>query len=319
MYFPTSSALIEFLILAVLEQGDSYGYEISQTIKLIANIKESTLYPILKKLEASGFLTTYSREFQGRMRKYYSLTNRGVEQLVTLKEEWTLYTDTVNGIIEGVSAMTRTDYLTQLETYLHKLPEADRIEAMDYFKELFDDAGPEGEEELIASLGTPKEAAHDVLSDLLDKKSMKPCSKNNRQLLHIALLALLVAPIGNSGRDRHPHGHHRYFYRGCLRHFSLFTVSVTGILLGGLFIVESFSVLVEAKSAFILIFGAGLLSIGASSLVLLGISYVARFFGLLIVRLAQWILKKEREVTDMRKLTKDFSSLVWFPQSLVLS
>ena len=101
MYFPTSSALIEFLILAVLEQGDSYGYEISQTIKLIANIIESTLYPILKNLEASGFLTTYSREFQGRMRKYYSLTNRGVEQLVTLKEEWTLYTDTVNGIIEG--------------------------------------------------------------------------------------------------------------------------------------------------------------------------------------------------------------------------
>ena len=101
MYFPTSSALIEFLILAVLGQGDSYGYEISQTIKLIANIKESTLYPILKKLGASGFLTTYSREFQGRMRKYYSLTNRGVEQLITLKEEWTLYTDTVNGIIEG--------------------------------------------------------------------------------------------------------------------------------------------------------------------------------------------------------------------------
>ena len=101
MYFPTSSALIEFLILAVLEKGDSYGYEISQTIKLIANIKESTLYPILKKLEASGFLTTYSREFQGRMRKYYSLTNRGVEQLITLKEEWTLYTETVNGIIEG--------------------------------------------------------------------------------------------------------------------------------------------------------------------------------------------------------------------------
>ena len=101
MYFPTSSALIEFLILAVLEQGDSYGYELSQTIKLIANIKESKLYAIFIKLLASGFLTTYSREFQGRMRKYYSLTIRGVEQLVTLKEEWTLYTDTVNGIIEG--------------------------------------------------------------------------------------------------------------------------------------------------------------------------------------------------------------------------
>ena len=69
--------------------------------------------------------------------------------------------------------MTRTEYLTQLELYLKKLPQADRIEAMDYFRELFDDAGVEGEEELIASLGTPKEAAHEVLSNLLDKKSMK--------------------------------------------------------------------------------------------------------------------------------------------------
>ena len=64
--------------------------------------------------------------------------------------------------------MTRTEYLTQLELYLKKLPAADRIEAMDYFRELFDDAGVEGEEELIASLGTPKEAAHEVLSNLLD-------------------------------------------------------------------------------------------------------------------------------------------------------
>ncbi len=68
-----------------------------------------------------------------------------------------VYTDTVNGIIEGRSATTRTDYLTQLEPHPpYKPPEADRIEAMDYFKELFDDAGPEGEEEIIASLGTPK-------------------------------------------------------------------------------------------------------------------------------------------------------------------
>lgn len=51
MYFPTSSILIEFLILAIIDREDSYGYEISQTIKLVANIKESTLYPILKKLE----------------------------------------------------------------------------------------------------------------------------------------------------------------------------------------------------------------------------------------------------------------------------
>ena len=189
--------------------------------------------------------------------------------------------------------MTRTDYLTQLETYLNKLPEADRIEAMDYFKELFDDAGSEGEEELIASLGTPKEAAHDILSDLLDKKvNEAPAQKNDRQLLHIALLALLVAPIGIPVGIGILMAIIGIIIAAVSVILAFFTVSVTGILLGGLFIVESFSVLVEAKSAFILIFGAGLLAIGASSLVLLGISYVARFFGLLIVRLAQWILKK---------------------------
>ncbi|ORO38150.1 hypothetical protein B7729_09235 [Streptococcus oralis subsp. tigurinus] len=189
--------------------------------------------------------------------------------------------------------MTRTDYLTQLETYLNKLPEADRIEAMDYFKELFDDAGSEGEEELIASLGTPKEAAHDVLSNLLDKKvNEAPAQKNDRQLLHIALLALLAAPIEIPVGIAIILTIIGLFIAAVSVILAFFTVSVTGILLGGVFIVESFSVLVEAKSAFILIFGAGLLAIGASSLVLLGISYVARFFGLLVVRLVQWILKK---------------------------
>ena len=189
--------------------------------------------------------------------------------------------------------MTRTDYLTQLETYLNKLPEADRIEAMDYFKELFDDAGSEGEEELIASLGTPKEAAHDVLSNLLDKKvNEAPAQKNDRQLLHIALLALLAAPIGIPVGIAIILTIIGLFIAAVAVILAFFTVSVTGILLGGLFIVESFSILAEAKSAFILIFGAGLLAIGASSLVLLGISYVARFFGLLVVRLVQWILKK---------------------------
>lgn len=65
MYYPVSSILIEFLILSIVKKQDSYGYEISQTIKIVADIKESTLYPILKKLEKAGFVTTYTQEFQG--------------------------------------------------------------------------------------------------------------------------------------------------------------------------------------------------------------------------------------------------------------
>lgn len=101
MYFPTSSILIEFLILAIIDREDSYGYEISQTIKLAANIKESTLYPILKKLEKAGYMTTYSQEYQGRKRKYYSITQEGKEQLQFLNEEWLTYKETMDGIVEG--------------------------------------------------------------------------------------------------------------------------------------------------------------------------------------------------------------------------
>ena len=101
MYFPTSSILIEFLILAIIDREDSYGYEISQTIKLVANIKESTLYPILKKLEKAGYMTTNSQEYQGRKRKYYSITQEGKEQLQFLNEEWLTYKETLDGILEG--------------------------------------------------------------------------------------------------------------------------------------------------------------------------------------------------------------------------
>ena len=101
MYYPVSALLIEFLILSVVESQDSYGYEISQTVKIVADIKESTLYPILKKLEKNGYLTTYSQESQGRKRKYYSITDSGKEQLVYLNKEWISYRDTIDGIIEG--------------------------------------------------------------------------------------------------------------------------------------------------------------------------------------------------------------------------
>lgn len=101
MYFPVSSLLIEYLILTIVQTQDSYGYEISQTIKLAADIKESTLYPILKKLEKSGYLTTYSQLHQGRKRKYYSITPLGTQQIQQLHEEWVSYRDTIEGIIEG--------------------------------------------------------------------------------------------------------------------------------------------------------------------------------------------------------------------------
>ena len=101
MYYPVSSVLIECLILSIVASSDSYGYEISQTVKLAASIKESSLYPILRKLEQIGYLSTFNQEFQGRNLKYYSITEKGKEQLLYLKEEWKIYKETIDGIIEG--------------------------------------------------------------------------------------------------------------------------------------------------------------------------------------------------------------------------
>lgn len=101
MYYPISALLIECLILSIVQKQDSYGYEISQTVKLVSNIKESTLYPILKKLVNNGYLTTYTKEFQNRQRKYYALTDSGKHQLQFLQSEWQEYRNTIDGIIEG--------------------------------------------------------------------------------------------------------------------------------------------------------------------------------------------------------------------------
>ncbi|TCD46435.1 PadR family transcriptional regulator [Streptococcus sp. X16XC17] len=101
MYYPVSSILIESLILSILDRQDSYGYEISHTVKLVADIKESTLYPILKKLEKGGYVITYSQEYQGRKRKYYQVTDVGRVHLAFIKDEWICYKDTIDGIIEG--------------------------------------------------------------------------------------------------------------------------------------------------------------------------------------------------------------------------
>lgn len=98
MYFPLPSPLIEFIILSVTCREDSYGYEISQSVKLISDIKESTLYPILKKMVTAGYVTTYTKEYQGRIRKYYTITPDGNAHLSFLREQWASYKQMIDRI-----------------------------------------------------------------------------------------------------------------------------------------------------------------------------------------------------------------------------
>lgn len=73
--------LLDVCVLSVLREGESYGYKIITDIAPYIAISESTLYPILKRLESTGAVTTQSREYNGRLRKYYRITGRGAERI----------------------------------------------------------------------------------------------------------------------------------------------------------------------------------------------------------------------------------------------
>ncbi|MBE6683325.1 MAG: PadR family transcriptional regulator [Ruminococcaceae bacterium] len=80
--------LLEVCVLASIKNSDSYGYQIIKDMSPYVEISESTLYPILRRLEASQLLTVYSVEHNGRLRKYYSITELGKKRIADFENEW---------------------------------------------------------------------------------------------------------------------------------------------------------------------------------------------------------------------------------------
>ena len=80
--------LLEICVLAAIKNEESYGYRIVKDMKPYVEISESTLYPILRRLEASRMLTVSTVEHNGRLRKYYHITNEGLKRIEAFKTEW---------------------------------------------------------------------------------------------------------------------------------------------------------------------------------------------------------------------------------------
>ena len=80
--------LLDVCVLAAIKNEDSYGYQIIKDMKPYVELSESTLYPILRRLEAAELLTVYTVERNGRLRKYYHITEQGIRRLGDFKEEW---------------------------------------------------------------------------------------------------------------------------------------------------------------------------------------------------------------------------------------
>ncbi len=100
MIFPMNAPLFDLLVLSVTEKEDAYGYQLSQIIKKVSNTKDSTLYPVLKRLQEQGFLTVYDQSYQGRNRRYYRITETGRQHYHMLSEEWSAYSTAIDQIVK---------------------------------------------------------------------------------------------------------------------------------------------------------------------------------------------------------------------------
>lgn len=102
MVFNTGAALLDAIVLAVVskEVEGTYGYKITQDVREVIDISESTLYPVLRRLQKDDCLEVYDMEFGGRNRRYYKLTEKGRIQLNLYISEWKSYSKRITTMFE---------------------------------------------------------------------------------------------------------------------------------------------------------------------------------------------------------------------------
>ncbi len=101
MVFQLGSALLDACVLAVLDREDAYGYVLTQSVKQVVEISESTLYPVLRRLQKDDMLSTYDQPYSGRLRRYYAITPNGRRRLAEYRSAWSAYRESVEKILFG--------------------------------------------------------------------------------------------------------------------------------------------------------------------------------------------------------------------------
>ncbi|MCI7062727.1 MAG: PadR family transcriptional regulator [Lachnospiraceae bacterium] len=101
MIFNTGSALLDAIVLAVVEQSSegTYGYKITHDVREVIDVSESTLYPVLRRLLKDNCLSVYDQECGGRNRRYYKITEQGRAQLKLYRQEWHSYIHKINQLL----------------------------------------------------------------------------------------------------------------------------------------------------------------------------------------------------------------------------
>lgn len=104
MGFSVSAGLLDAMVLSVVQKDDTYGYEITQYLRKAVDISESTLYPVLRRLQKNELLETYDKEYMGRNRRYYRVTPKGNNALEEYRQEWQAHKEKVDSILMNEGA-----------------------------------------------------------------------------------------------------------------------------------------------------------------------------------------------------------------------
>ncbi|KHD44621.1 DUF1700 domain-containing protein [Streptococcus hongkongensis] len=193
--------------------------------------------------------------------------------------------------------MTKTDYLNQLSKHLKKLPQSDYEETMDYYTEYFEEAGPENESQVIEELGSPKEAASEILSKLLDEKidHRNKTPKSTVTIIWITILALLAAPLAFPIAMTILALIFAAILLVAALIFTLIALGLTFLINGMFMIMDSFSYLSTSLSSTLLSFGIGLAMIGGSILsIMLGFDAIKEIIQA-SARAINWLIKRGRK------------------------
>lgn len=103
MIFNTGAALLDAIVLSVVakEEEGTYGYKITQDVRKGIDVSESTLYPVLRRLQKDTCLETYDQQIDGRNRRYYRITEQGKDKLEMYRNEWDVYTQRIDSLLKG--------------------------------------------------------------------------------------------------------------------------------------------------------------------------------------------------------------------------
>lgn len=97
--FSIQGQILDFCVLAIVNEKDTYGYEITQKLKSEIDLSESILYPVLRRLLKNNLLLVYDISQDGRNRRYYGITEEGKNILKDYKSKWVDYINKVNIIV----------------------------------------------------------------------------------------------------------------------------------------------------------------------------------------------------------------------------